>query len=447
MGRKFSDLFSGVSQGRIGRRDFLSRMALVPGGAAAMAGLAPMLVSNDAEAQLAPIMLMSPYRDDIRDYRWGRMREMMKKNDIDVLVVPRNFGDGVNLLQYADYLSNAFFMNPGAVIFPKEGEPAMVGAIPLPTAWIKQMGKKLDSAGQQMPISEYIVDTINDMGFAKGRVGVVGTKANSEGLNEFMNEGFFNYATMHSIQTGLPDADFEDVTEAFGVTMMVKHPKEIDNIRKSALIGEDMHAMLLDTVEIGKTTDKDMKVAIFEHLIRNNAYADVQAFGGRPGPVKAGTVFTSEYGIVNAGGYSQVTLSIAYGEVSDEIKGQAAAAEASLNAGMAAMKPGVTFGSVIDKMQKIVLDAGYWNGFPQIHGLLPMTCVGEIHSDAPPTKPMKTVGEDVVLEPGMVFSYEAGAKRGKGFMAAEVRVGGTGVVTEDGFEMFNTLGTRLQHLS
>ena len=92
-------------------------------------------------------------------------------------------------------------------------------------------------------------------------------------------------------------------------------------------------------------------------------------------------------------------------------------------------------------MEKIVADAGRGHGFPHIHSVMPLSLVGMVRQPGPD----QTIrGADIVLQPGMALSFECGARNNN---SDEVRLGGTGVVTEDGFEMFNTLGLELHSVS
>jgi|GEM_PF-2323567 len=84
-------------------------------------------------------------------------------------------------------------------------------------------------------------------------------------------------------------------------------------------------------------------------------------------------------------------------------------ASESLSYGLENMKPGVTFGEVVDGMDKIVFGQGYWHGFPQLYGLRPMFMVGPIYNEALPFVPSKYIGADVVVEEGMIISYKPGA--------------------------------------
>ena len=296
----------------VNRRRFLARVAALPGGIAAGGALST-LHSPDAGAAPLPEF---PYTLAERDRRWANIRRMMSEGGFDCLILPHRSGDDVNQLMYADYLSGGGFFDfgDGAVVFPLEGEPVLVNGF-LPSAWI---GKRADKAyqqnGVQVPLGNQIVEVVEDLGLARGNIAVVGTRSGAEGLNEFLNEGLITYAAWSAVLAGLPEATFTDITEAFSLIMMVKSEEEIANIEKSALLGERLHELILQETKVGM--DKREFQAMVEHFLAlNGARPDVRALAMAPGPVREGQVINSEYGIVHAGGYSQVTLCMVVGRM------------------------------------------------------------------------------------------------------------------------------------
>lgn len=424
----------------VNRRRFLARVAALPGGIAA-AGALSTLHSPDAGAAPLPEY---PYTLAERDRRWANIRKMMSEGGFDCLILPHRSGDDVNQLMYADYVSGGGFFDfgDGAVVFPLEGEPVLVNGF-LPSAWI---GKRADKAyqqnGVQVPLGDQIVEVVEDLGLARAKIAVVGTRSGAEGLNEFLNEGLITYAAWSAVLAGLPEATFTDITEAFSLIMMVKSEEEIANIEKSALLGERLHELILQETKVGM--DKREFQAMVEHFLAlNGARPDVRALAMAPGPVREGQVINSEYGIVHAGGYSQVTLCMVVGRMNGEMKGLADVAHQLMDLGESTLRAGKTFGDVIEPMEKLVSDAGYWHMFPHIHGILPMTLVGPVYIGGPDKPGSLCLGAHVEIREGMAFSFEPAARTGE---FAEAKVGGTAVVTADGLNMINRIGTRVQQI-
>lgn len=415
---------------RVGRRGFLSGL----GWTAATAALLPLAgnrfaFSQDSGATPPEFSLAE------RDRRWDLLRNLMWEQKLDCLIIPHAAGD--SHLMYANWISNVRFgLGPGAIVFPQEGAPVIFGTLPAPGRWIEEVGPKWHDLGDQ------ILEKVRELGLADRRIGVIGTRSRVVGLNEFANEGLWNFASWNTVVQGLPGADITDITPQLAELFSVKGIEEIRAAELAAEVGEELHAMMLEAARPG-TSDLEFRSKIAEFLALQQASADVQSLEINPGRMANGDVINSEYGINYGGGYAQVTLCIAVGEVSAETRLLEEAAQSCFQAGLASLKPGVTFGSVIENMESTVKAAGYWHGFPVLHCLRPMFMVGPVANFPPPFVPSRTLGADSVIKEGMVFSFEPGARRGD---RAQVKLGSTGVVTGSGVRLFNRLGTRLQQV-
>ena len=438
MESRVNDLIANLSSGRLGRREFLTRMAVIPGGIAAAAAVLPMLPAETARAQFGP----PPFTPAEGERRHARIRAMMAEQGLDCMIVPHRAGDGVNLLQYAGYVSGGGFFpyGDGAVVFPLEGDPIIV-ANRLPSPWISRAKPVVFEDGVQVPLGRQIVEAVEELGLANSTIGVVGTITGGEGVNEFMNDGLVTYATWATVLAGLPNAEFTDISGEFAVLMMVKGEEEIAACTQAALIGESLHEMLLETTQVG-TDPAQLRENVALHLLRNGATADVQAAFLPPGPMGDGTVFNSEYGIIHGGGYCQVTLCMVVGTMSLRMEALAEVAHELMDYGAEHLRAGKRFGDLMEEMEQINRRTGYWHRVPHIHGLLPMTLVGPVFpgENAPGSR---TLGAGVVVQEGMIFSFEPGAREGP---MAEAKVGATAIVTADGLNVINTIGTRVQQV-
>lgn len=377
-----------------------------------------------------------------RDRRWANARALMESLGIEALVVPHNPLDrALPTLGYADYLSEALFMGPGAVLLPLNGEPMIFGAMMLPPMipkWIENRGSDND------PLGRSIAATLTDQGLGSARIGVLGAQARVTGLNEFTQQGFMLATVWNELEAGLPNGELVDVTGPFGEMMLVKGEEEIAAIETAAAASERFHADLMAFIQPG-TVQPQIQHFIANWFMENGASTAVEVLQMPfpPRPVGDGTVINTEYDVFVGGGRVQATLCLAYGEVSDETNAMAQTAEAALGVGLENARPGARFSDVVGAMETVISDAGYWNGFPCIHSLSPIMLVGQTRSAPPPYPADAYWGGDVVLQPGMVLSFEPNARSGP---MDQVKVGGTGIITETGVRMLNTLGTSLQRL-
>ena len=63
-----------------------------------------------------------------------------------------------------------------------------------------------------------------------------------------------------------------------------------------------------------------------------------------PGPLAKGHVINTEYGVIHAGGYSQVTLCLSAGPMTDETKKLADVAHELMDLGASKLRAGILFG-------------------------------------------------------------------------------------------------------
>jgi hypothetical protein len=89
---------------------------------------------------------------------------------------------------------------------------------------------------------------------------------------------------------------------------------------------------------------------------------------------------------------------------------------ATYDAGLAALRPGRAFGSVVDAMREVLDRADGWEFGPSLHALNHIIALSEFPADAtkhipgvdvyPPEPDHPTIGADMMLKPGMTFAME-----------------------------------------
>lgn len=421
----------------LSRRGFLTGTGRTAAGIAGLAAITPMLASQKAEAQ-PPGFGPSVYDTAERDWRLDRVRAMMKEQGVDALIVPHLSGS--MYINYSNYFAEAGSMNPGAILVPDEGEMIGFGIggsmMPGGNPWITNVVP----FGE--PVGESLVKKLKELGYENKTIGVVGSEAGVTGTNEFAFEGIMPYATLTAVVNGLPKAEFVDVTGPVTEVMLVRSEKGLEQSKKAALKAEEMQQLIVDTMKVG-IDPKVVYSTVSEFLIMNGATSDVQALI-LMGPPRKGQVIACEYGFKYQGGYAQVTMTMVMG---DKLPAAAektyATTKAVYEKSLEVIKPGKTFGEVLEPLHKIIDDSGLRHGFPLIHSLEPITLVGRVGAMFGPPKYQPTRGPEVVLQPNMTLSLESGSRTS---MMDEVRLGGTGQVTENGFENWNTLGTELQFI-
>jgi Xaa-Pro aminopeptidase len=401
-----------------------------------------------------------------RDRRWTLAREFMSDRGLDALVV---YGDREGAFP-APFAPDTWFTNdrPGAIVIaPREGEPVAITALPMAIAdqvqarlrderiWIEPdhvfAGKK----------GVAVVEALKHLGLADGTVGVVGL----EPYPPFYFDGPMPYNTWKAVLDGLPGAEFRPVQGSFLARVAERSEEELAVLRRSAAIGEEMCEAMLAAARPG-VTEGEIYAAAMEVAPREAGWSGFMILGSGPeyfswGPptwlyrphaqrrIEDGDIVLAEVFCSVGMLETQHQPTIAVGAVHEDVERAGRVARTSYEAGLEALRPGVTFGSVARAMEEPVRAAGGSHVHPWLHGMDPFGTISGFEGS--PDLPgidrygrvgqVPLVGDDVVLRPGMVFAFEPNCA----FGGHVVNLGGTVVVGDDGPIELNRVATRLMH--
>ncbi|MBQ7384971.1 MAG: aminopeptidase P family protein [Ruminococcus sp.] len=231
--------------------------------------------------------------------------------------------------------------------------------------------------------------------------------------------------------------DSNELSSAIKELRIIKTDDEVEKLKKAQDIAEKAYLEVLNIVKPG-ITEREIALEL-EYLMKKNG-AEKIAFDlitvtgkktslphGVPADVKVqnGDFVTFDIGAVYEGYHSDMTRTIAVGEVSEEQKKIYDIVLKAHLEGLNAVKAGVS-GFEVDKVcRDIITEAGYgeYFGHGTGHG------VGlEIHEE-----PRVSPKGNAILESGMVITVEPGIYLPDKF---GVRIEDTVLVTEDGYETF-----------
>lgn len=239
--------------------------------------------------------------------------------------------------------------------------------------------------------------------------------------------------------------DFTSIGSACYQVRIVKDEGEKVTMRRAAQLTDETLKYILTVIKPGMT-EKQVALEMLYHIRKLGAEGESFSFIVASGPnasmphaiptdrvIQNGDILTMDFGCKVDGYCSDMTRTVAIGQVADEIKKIYDIVLQAQLAGLAAVKPGVT-GVAVDKIARdIITQAGYGQYFG--HGLGHGVGV-EIH-EQPRLSPM---AGDTLLAPGMVVTVEPGIYLpGLG----GVRIEDTVIVTEDGCENLFTASKAL----
>jgi Xaa-Pro aminopeptidase len=271
-----------------------------------------------------------------------------------------------------------------------------------------------------------VADLVDELGLTGGRVLV----------DDTMHARF-----THDLRAALPEADFGLASEVLADLRVRKDDAELDAMRRAA---EAADAVVDDLREWGSdvvgTTEADLARRVedrleahggtgtsFETIVGSgpNGAMPHHTHGDRE--IRPGEPVVLDFGTRVDDYPSDQTRTLVFdGEPSERVTAVHEVVREAQQAGVDAVEPGVTAGTVDAAAREVIDAAGYGEEFVHRtgHG------VGlNVHEE-----PFVVAGNDRELEPGMVFSVEPGIYLPDEF---GVRIEDLVVVTEDGYERLN----------
>ena len=396
-----------------------------------------------------------------RDRRWQRTRDLMRKHDVDGLVIA-----GFRTREmYESYVSDDY--NEGCVIFPLEGDPVVVTWAHLRVLralWSAEHGNKLWIEDQRVATSgQATAEIVAEKHLADARLGVVGLT--SQAPTETW--GGIPATFWAQFSTALPQASFEDISEEFSYMMLVKSQEELAQVRYAAQAAEAACKTVAEVAGPGVGEEVIMAEATREMLrfgiglrypmiVMNSGPATLSwgpprwtTRGEAPRVLARGDLMQAELMPMCGNQEVQVQMTVACDPLDETNRKCERVARECYDAGVKAMKPGMKFSDLTKIMEEPLKAAGCWSYTPLLHSVGPHFLMGRSHVNAPnlAAQGVRFQGtmdwrvRDAVLEEGMVFAFEPNAC----IERHRVNIGGTMVVTATGCEELNHIPTTVTH--
>lgn len=403
-----------------------------------------------------------------RDRRWSIARRIMDEEDLEGVVI---FGSREGAFP-APFAMDTYFTNdrPGAiVVFPRDGEPRVLAFALAANDHFQAMERGEDVWIQPenfyagAPNGMLLSLLMKEVGIGEKRIGVIGL----DPYPPFYFEGAIPYSMWKKVLDAFPAATFVQLGDRFYDLTASRSDEEMEVLKWSANVGEMMSIAMRDATRPG-VTEGDIYAAIVAACPRNVGFTaeillasgkDFVSFGPprwnyRPqasrviedGDIVTGEIFSS-LGMLE----TQHEPTIAVGKVHPDYERAAEVARASYDAGLEALRPGKTFGEVVEAMQVPLTKAGGYNLHPLIHSINPFGLVcgfGEGFNRVPGTDryalsaEVPTFGADIEIQAGMTFSFEPTCMFGKRY----VNLGGTVVAGEDKPIELNSITTQMMRV-
>jgi Xaa-Pro aminopeptidase len=182
-----------------------------------------------------------------RDRRWKAVRDRMRAQGIDVIVVPNNTGHSTDFQSNARYLTHVGGGGDAdvAVVFPLEGEVTAVATSAAPR-WptVQEWTKDVREARRRY--GKVVADRLKELGVDQTRIGITGLGGGTR-----TPEGTIGHQFWTQIREGFPKADIVDATPILTEVRYVKSPEEIEVLTRSMELVERGYDAILATARPG----------------------------------------------------------------------------------------------------------------------------------------------------------------------------------------------------
>ncbi|HEY2529350.1 MAG TPA: M24 family metallopeptidase [Xanthobacteraceae bacterium] len=395
-----------------------------------------------------------------RDRRWVRVRQLMRERGFEGLLVA-----GFRAREmYETYISDDY--NEGCVVFPLAGDPVVITWAHLRVMrarWSQQRGTTLWVDDYRVATSGAgVAEVLREKGLGASSLGVVGLS--SQAPTEIYGAIPANFWA--EITAALPNVTWNDISEEFSHLMLVKSDEELAQVRYAARAAEAACRVIVEVAAPGVGEEVIYAEAIREMLrhgiglrypmiVMNSGPHTLSwgpprftTSGEAPRILQRGDLVQAELMPLCGNQEVQVQMTVALDPLDDTNLKCERVARTAYEAGIKALKPGMTFAELLAVMEEPLKSAGCWGYTPLVHSLGPHFLAGRTQVNQDQAKlDVRFVGANAarqrqaVLQPGMVFAFEPNACLGQ----HRVNIGGTVVVTATGCEELNHIPTSVAH--
>jgi Xaa-Pro dipeptidase len=312
-----------------------------------------------------------------RDRRYKNVRDAMRADGIDVLVLPANHTRWDQMMADSRYLTTiGGYGTETLTVFPLEGE-VTAGVFNRAEFWKDSQDWVSDVRDCTNRWAELITKRLHELKFpATGCIGISGL-----GWLARAADGIVPYATVTKIKEAFPKAKVVDASDIVLKARAVKSDLEVGIMRHSVSIIEKMIDAMAAQARPGIREKELYATLVGTMLSADGESPSLLIFGsGPPGSrtqfvptnrvLAKGDIISGEIQANYCGYSGQVIHPVSLGTQSQSYMDQLKAAQESLMGISAAMEPGNTMGDLMDTYEKVIKGIGnpdYNVSHPMMH--------------------------------------------------------------------------------
>ena len=355
-----------------------------------------------------------------RERRWSRVRELMRRHQIDAIIGFPNQSHWDQFQADTRYLTHiGGHQTEVAVVFPVSGEvTAFVRGSNEIEWWRIAQDWVREIRASRRAWGEPVIERMKELQLDRGRIGI-------SGLSGLLRapEGIVVVGILEKVRRAFPAARFDNATELLQEARAVKGAEETAWIERAAEILDRVVAAILAKAKPG-VMETEMVATIWHTIIANGGdYPSMTHWGAGSGvpwacriaphrALQAGDMINTELEAKYGGYIAQTVQAASLGKISTELKQAFEVSVRVFDELIECMRPGVSFREIVLLYQKLVRDSGHTPKGMLLHGRgigedRPQV-TGEMDGDIY-NSPTYTKHLDLPLVEGNVFVLKPGA--------------------------------------
>jgi Xaa-Pro aminopeptidase len=176
-----------------------------------------------------------------RDRRWARVRQLMARDDLDVILALNHSGSWDQANGNGRYLTsiggNCAWVS---AVFPREGDVvAVTGPLPTKDYWLAFQDWVEDVRPAFFNATPVVIERLRELGLERGRIGVAGL-----GAVPREPDGLVTVGAHRLLREELPHAELVDATDVLYEARFVKGAEEIAMLEHAVALVEDAIGVL-----------------------------------------------------------------------------------------------------------------------------------------------------------------------------------------------------------
>jgi len=316
------------------------------------------------------------FTDAERERRWSRVRELMRRDQIDAIIGFPNQSHWDQVQADTRYLTHiGGHQTEVSVVFPLTGEVTAfvrgnneVEWWRIAQDWVREIRTSRRAWG------EPVIARMKELKLDGGRIGI-------SGLSGLLRapEGTVVTGILEKVRRAFPAARFENATELLQEARAVKGTEEIAWIERAAEILDRVVAAILAKAKPG-VMETDMVATIWQTIIANGGdYPSMTHWGAGTGvpwacriaphrALQAGDMINTELEAKYGGYIAQTVQAASLGKIPTDLKNAFDISVRVFEELVEFMKPGVSFRAIVRLYQKLVRDSGHRTKGMLLHG-------------------------------------------------------------------------------